>query len=232
VVEGEGTIAQGAVAAVPSRGSRVAMLASGRSDPSAVVVDDRGVHFNNVAGGGLIEKDREVTWPSTRTRHAGETPDVVHWNGSSWTVTVLDPSVSQNYLYAVWADAPDDVWAVGGGGAIIHLDGTAWAAVVTGNGANATRFSVWGSGRSDVWAAGASGTVLHWNGTAWTQQAGAGYDVNDVWGGLDDGQVWLVSLDNSLGLRPNPEFAPANSLAHRRNGTRCYLDGGALASAR
>ena len=141
------------------------------------------------------DKDAQAIWGTSSTDiwvvtncHAGETPDVVHWDGTSWTVTVLDPSVTQNYLYAVWADAPDDVWAVGGGGAIVHYDGAAWSSVVTGNGANATLFSVWGSGPDDVWAAGASGTVVHWNGKTWTQQANAGYDVNNVWGG-DDGQM-------------------------------------------
>ena len=66
-VGGEGTIAQGVVTSVPTGGS-VAVLASGLSNPSAVVVDDSGVHFNNVAGRGLIEKI--ATWPSTRSRAA------------------------------------------------------------------------------------------------------------------------------------------------------------------
>ena len=70
----------------------------------------------------------------------------MHWDGTTWTVTVLDPSVSQNYLYAVWAAAPDDVWAVGGGGAIVHYDGAAWASVVVGNGADADAVQRLGQG--------------------------------------------------------------------------------------
>jgi hypothetical protein len=55
-IEGEGTIQQGAVAALPKSGGRVAVLASGLSDPSAIVVDDSGIYFTNPAAGGLVEK--------------------------------------------------------------------------------------------------------------------------------------------------------------------------------
>lgn len=55
-IEGEGTIAQGAVAAVPKSGGMVSVLAPGLSDPSAIAVDDSGIYFNNPAGGGNIEK--------------------------------------------------------------------------------------------------------------------------------------------------------------------------------
>jgi outer membrane protein assembly factor BamB len=55
-IEGEGTIEEGAVAAVPKSGGIVAVLVSGLSDPSAIVVDGTGVYFDNPAGGGLVEK--------------------------------------------------------------------------------------------------------------------------------------------------------------------------------
>jgi len=121
----------------------------------------------------------------------------VHWDGTSWTITVLDPSVTQNYLYAVWTDAPDDVWAVGAAGVIVHYDGSGWSSVVAGNGNSPTLFSLWGSGPSDVWAAGVSGTVLHWNGHAWSTQANAGDDINNVWG-LGTGDIWLVSPNGGI----------------------------------
>ena len=55
-IEGEGTIQQGAVAALPKSGGRVVVLASGLGDPSAIAVDDTGIYFTNPAGGGLVEK--------------------------------------------------------------------------------------------------------------------------------------------------------------------------------
>jgi hypothetical protein len=55
-LEGEGTIAQGALAAMPKSGGNVTVLASGLSDPSALVVDDSGIYFNDFAAGGLIKE--------------------------------------------------------------------------------------------------------------------------------------------------------------------------------
>jgi hypothetical protein len=52
-LEGEGTIQQGAVAALPKTGGRVVVLASGLSDPTAIAVDDTGIYFT---AGGPIEK--------------------------------------------------------------------------------------------------------------------------------------------------------------------------------
>ncbi len=55
-IEGDGTIAEGAVAAVPKSGGIVAILASGLSDPSVIAVDGSGIYFNHPGGGGLVEK--------------------------------------------------------------------------------------------------------------------------------------------------------------------------------
>lgn len=54
--------------------------------------------------------------------------------------------------------APNSVWAVGFGGAIVHWDGTAWSPVPSGSGQGL--LAVWGSGAHDVWAAGNAGTLL------------------------------------------------------------------------
>jgi hypothetical protein len=45
----------------------------------------------------------------------------------TWT-TVSTP-VTSGTLYGVYAAAPNDIWAVGAGGVIIHYDGTAWSQV-------------------------------------------------------------------------------------------------------
>jgi hypothetical protein len=56
-VEREGTIQQGAIAAVPKTGGQVAVLVSGLSDPMSTAVDPSGVYFRNAAGGiGKIAK--------------------------------------------------------------------------------------------------------------------------------------------------------------------------------
>jgi len=107
-------------------------------------------------------------------------------------------------LAAVWADAPDDAWAVGGTetsnatttATILHWNGTTWspaslpASVTSLNGALS---AVWGSGPADVWAAGTAmgAFALHWDGNVWSEvalpplvyiAALSGTGSNDVWG--------------------------------------------------
>jgi outer membrane protein assembly factor BamB len=52
-IEGNGTIQQGAVAALPKSGGQVAVLASGLTDPAAIAVDSTGIYFTS---GGDITK--------------------------------------------------------------------------------------------------------------------------------------------------------------------------------
>jgi hypothetical protein len=68
------------------------------------------------------------------------------------------------------------VWAVGGGGTLLHWDGTAWTQVMspTTNALN----GVSGTSATDVWAVGAGtgfgpATVLHFNGTTWSSVSNA-----------------------------------------------------------
>ena len=68
---------------------------------------------------------------------------------------------------AAWGSGPDDVWAVGHGGTILHWNGVVWATVPSG----ITHWigGVWGTGPDDVWAVGFSettgtGSIVHWNG--------------------------------------------------------------------
>ena len=70
-----------------------------------------------------------------------------HWDGSSWSVVAtVDPGVSGNQFYAVWANASNDVYAVGqkaGTGfpseaLVEHWDGTAWSVLPSPSLAGAT----------------------------------------------------------------------------------------------
>jgi hypothetical protein len=46
----------------------------------------------------------------------------VHWDGAGWSASA---SGTVDDLYGVWANGPDDVWAVGDFAAILHRDGAA-----------------------------------------------------------------------------------------------------------
>lgn len=65
----------------------------------------------------------------------------------------------------IWGLGPNDIWAVGLGGASWHWDGKRWSSVPTGQ--TEHLYSVWGSSSQDIWAGGETGTLLRWDGTAW-----------------------------------------------------------------
>ncbi len=104
---------------------------------------------------------------------------VKHWNGHRWSVVSSpNPSDSANWLRAVAAVSPDDVWAVGRTGEptsqilMMHWNGTQWEVVDAPDAwiADLTAVST-----DDVWAVGyrqVSGSwkpvVEHWDGAQWT----------------------------------------------------------------
>src|ERR687887_2323503 len=77
-------------------------------------------------------------------------------DGWSWS----NPLPQGNTLNSVWGSARDDVWAVGHFGTILHWDGSAWSASLSGIPTDDAHnfYGVWGSARDDVWAVGLCGT--------------------------------------------------------------------------
>lgn len=78
----------------------------------------------------------------------------IHWNGTSWNSTAPNPGYANNYFYAAFAIAPNDVWAGGGEEDMLHhWDGAQWGSpgvtVVTGD-----LYGVSGTAHNDVWAVG------------------------------------------------------------------------------
>ena len=74
-------------------------------------------------------------------------------------------SPTTRHLYSVFMVSPDDGWAVGAFGTIIHWDGADWSNVTS-----PTTFqlnSVFMLSASDGWAVGISGTIIQWTGTEW-----------------------------------------------------------------
>jgi hypothetical protein len=107
---------------------------------------------------------------------------VEHWDGSSagWTIVPSPNSLALNsYLYGVAADAPNDVWAVGGTdqsgppyqSLVEHWDGTSWSVVFPAS-FPGVLYGVAALGPNDVWAVGTEnypgrGLIEHWDGTTW-----------------------------------------------------------------
>lgn len=100
-----------------------------------------------------------------------------------WTLEPAPPSASA--LYGLWGRAPNDVFAVGDNGLVIHFDGDAWSVMTTS--VNARLNDVWGGDAPAVYAAGtevsaAGGRVLKFDGASWTPMS-ARFDngLNAIW---------------------------------------------------
>jgi serine/threonine protein kinase/tetratricopeptide (TPR) repeat protein len=89
-------------------------------------------------------------------------------------------------LYGVWGSAPDDIFAVGAGGKVLHHDGESWQAMTLPT--EISLRGVWGSGPDDVFAVGEGGTILHHDGQSWRAlTVPTAAILSGVWGsGPDD----------------------------------------------
>jgi hypothetical protein len=173
--------------------------------------------YNNVFSGVSASGPDDV-WAVGMSVYAGVEENftlVEHWNGSAWSVVPsVDPRATANYLLAVAALAPDDVWAVGdaantGGPQVTlieHWNGSAWSVVPSpspGSIANVL-YSISAISPDSIWAVGDYENdhilqltmALHWDGSNWSQvpTENPGPDSNDFSGvsALDDSNVWAV----------------------------------------
>jgi cysteine-rich repeat protein len=107
------------------------------------------------------------------------------WN---WRAQVSATSAG---LIGVWGSGPEDVFAVGDAGTIVHYDGQDWKPM-----ASRTRgrlIGVWGSGPEDVFAVGSFGAFLHYDGVSWLKLNSTTASVlNAIWG---DGKSSFVVGD-------------------------------------
>lgn len=149
---------------------------------------------------------------------------ILHWNGTSWSESKIEPACGSPWLTGVWGSSSSDVWATADGRAsgafgypsagVLHWDAATWTenrpccrAPRPGDPGRTDRlFGVWGSGASDVWAFGVD-ILLHWNGKTWSPAAikipAATTPCNDgiiklalsgVWGSSAS-DVWAISRE-------------------------------------
>jgi hypothetical protein len=120
----------------------------------------------------------------TQTRTPTPTTTGTPGCGLAWNL-VPSPNVAfaANFLNAVAAISPDDIWAVGyhtnvayDRALILHWDGALWNIVPSPDPGYAVYLTgVSGAAANDVWAVGYRGQgpyqaiILHWDGSAWTQ---------------------------------------------------------------
>lgn len=93
-------------------------------------------------------------------------------------------------LHAIAGRAPDDLWAAGDGGTLLHYDGKRWTPSYQGWGGVLSH--VTGSRSDDVWAVGEKGLCMHFDGNAWHVAPSLGEaGVAGVWVN-GPGDAWAV----------------------------------------
>ncbi len=88
-------------------------------------------------------------------------------DGGPWEEA--DSGTSQT-LDSVWGTAPDDVWAAGRAGTVLHFDGAAWTRVEAPS--TAAMNGVWGDARDRFYLVGSGGVLLVWDGERWAGVTG------------------------------------------------------------
>jgi len=122
-------------------------------------------------------------------------PELVECRYPDW-----QPMASQTTedLLALAVLAANDVYAVGGTGAIVHYDGTAWSAVA-GPGTTERLIRVWASNTDDLYVVSQGGTLFHrGSGGSWQSKSFAPHEARAVWGSSAD-RVFVTSQDTSGG---------------------------------
>jgi len=145
---------------------------------------------------------------------------VWHWDGTSWSMRVLENGAS--IAGGVWGSGPNDVFVVGVD--VWHWDGIAWSMVFApSNPVNL--YAVWGSGPDDVFVVGQviptglspsgpsdpSGLLFHWDGATWSKvNAGVLPGLNNVWGtGPND--VFIVGNKGTIVHWDGASWTPQES---------------------
>jgi hypothetical protein len=121
-------------------------------------------------------------WALGTTNGAGlpapGTPVAVHWNGTSWSRSLL-PSGLTSEIAAASAVSSNDVWAVTEvGGNILHWNGAQWSVADHVNGSGRLFTGVTALSSTDVWVFGFSGAgpglgTWHFDGKIWTNVTGS-----------------------------------------------------------
>ncbi len=136
--------------------------------------------------------------------------------------TPLPPEATGKNIRGLFGFAPDDAWAVGDGGLILHYDGAAWKPLPA-PGSDAL-LAVWGSTPKDVWITGQDGLLLHYDGSSVTPSADSrkvtSNHLNSVWGAASN-NVFAVGDNGTLihydGASWRPSLDPGDPVIDRKH---------------
>ena len=133
---------------------------------------------------------------------------IIHWDGDTWSAVEL-PDIDRSFraFFKVWGTGPDNVYAIGSKGVIVHFDGSTWRQELAGTAKDFV--SLWGTGPNNIVAVGgrSNGMVARWNGTQWRHEILAGEPgLNGIWMNAD-GVAWLVGERGRILRLENDDFA-------------------------
>jgi cysteine-rich repeat protein len=130
-----------------------------------------------------------------------------HYNGTKW-ITINPPDIpgsddwSHHVLFSVWGSSPENVFAVGSHGTILHYDGNLegrWDHMTVPPLGSTDLYDIWGTDAGDVFAVGGDGTILRYANEQWSQQDNVPVRriLTGIWG-TADGQMFVVGESGTL----------------------------------
>lgn len=100
-------------------------------------------------------------------------------------------------LWDVWGASPQDIYAVGEYGKIMHYNGSTWSQLQGISNRQALN-AIWGASAQDIFIVGDFGTILHYNGSGWVEQnSGTQETLFGVWG-MSGGDVYAVGMHGTI----------------------------------
>jgi hypothetical protein len=153
---------------------------------------------------GVDRSDGEPTGTILRSRD----------RGASWQRETLPVRIAR--IAGMWGRSPDDVYAVGAGGVVLHSTGEQWRVVRPAS--TGSLEAVWGTGKS-VYAVGAGGTIVVSldRGKTWVaRQSGVKYTLTSITGAA--GEI-LVGSHEGAPLRSTDgvTWRPLTAMVSRGN---------------
>ena len=119
-------------------------------------------------------------------------------DGQSGQWCWASPHPHGRLLFDIWGLDPDDLWAAGEGGTLLHRQGGRWSAE-----ASPTKdgiMQVWGTGRDDLWLV-TDASLFHSQGNGWSPELNVPGSLDGslrhIWGSTVD-DVWAVTDNTAL----------------------------------
>ena len=114
----------------------------------------------------------------------------------------LNPLPQGNTLRALWGTGPNNIYAVGDVGTILHYDGSSWQPLSNLPGNNFL-LDIWGAGPNDIFAVGQN-ALWHYNGTSWQAMSPpsvlGSFLMQGVWGSASNNVYAVGVAPSGIGI--------------------------------